>query len=65
MADEPTKATGFHEKQLMQSIHLLLLLKKLLREKGIDPKAIQGTGRAGRITKEDALQAIPCDGNQT
>jgi len=30
---------------------------KILAEKGIDPKALSGTGVAGRITKEDALLA--------
>ncbi|MFQ3340495.1 MAG: 2-oxoglutarate dehydrogenase E2 component (dihydrolipoamide succinyltransferase) [Flavobacteriaceae bacterium] len=31
--------------------------KKIISEKGIDPHTIQGTGIAGRITKEDAVQA--------
>ncbi|MCH8535537.1 MAG: 2-oxoglutarate dehydrogenase complex dihydrolipoyllysine-residue succinyltransferase [Flavobacteriaceae bacterium] len=31
--------------------------KKTLDEKGIDPKDVKGTGRDGRITKEDAVQA--------
>ncbi len=30
---------------------------KILREKGIDPAGIQGTGKDGRITKEDAEKA--------
>lgn len=30
---------------------------KILREKGIDPENINGTGKDGRITKEDALKA--------
>lgn len=30
---------------------------KILREKGIDPSSIQGTGKDGRITKEDAALA--------
>jgi 2-oxoglutarate dehydrogenase E2 component (dihydrolipoamide succinyltransferase) len=30
---------------------------KILAEKGVDPKALSGTGVAGRITKEDALLA--------
>lgn len=30
---------------------------KILREKGIDPEAIKGTGKDGRITKEDAEKA--------
>ncbi|MFO7703416.1 2-oxoglutarate dehydrogenase complex dihydrolipoyllysine-residue succinyltransferase [Psychroflexus maritimus] len=31
--------------------------KKTLDEKGINPKEVKGTGRDGRITKEDAVQA--------
>src|SRR5690606_14080816 len=30
---------------------------KILREKGIDPTSIKGTGKDGRITKEDAEKA--------
>src|SRR5690606_32636044 len=30
---------------------------KILREKGIDPATIKGTGKEGRITKEDAEKA--------
>ncbi|MGJ1268380.1 2-oxoglutarate dehydrogenase complex dihydrolipoyllysine-residue succinyltransferase [Sphingobacterium spiritivorum] len=30
---------------------------KILREKGIDPAAVKGTGKDGRITKEDAEKA--------
>ena len=38
--------------------------KKVLAEKGIDPKTIQGTGKDGRITKEDAVKAVPSMGTQ-
>jgi 2-oxoglutarate dehydrogenase E2 component (dihydrolipoamide succinyltransferase) len=38
--------------------------KKIIAEKGIDPKSIQGTGRAGRITKQDAVKAVPAMGTQ-
>ncbi|WBL22593.1 MULTISPECIES: 2-oxoglutarate dehydrogenase complex dihydrolipoyllysine-residue succinyltransferase [unclassified Zunongwangia] len=31
--------------------------KKILDEKGIDPKSVDGSGRDGRITKDDAVQA--------
>ncbi|NRA51928.1 MAG: 2-oxoglutarate dehydrogenase complex dihydrolipoyllysine-residue succinyltransferase [Phaeodactylibacter sp.] len=31
---------------------------KLLKENGIDPSAVKGTGRDGRITKEDAQKAV-------
>lgn len=30
---------------------------KILAEKGVDPAAVEGTGRGGRITKGDALEA--------
>ena len=36
--------------------------RKILAEKGMDPINIQGTGLAGRITKEDAVNAIPSMG---
>ena len=38
--------------------------KKVLAEKGMDAKAISGTGRDGRITKEDAVKAVPSMGSQ-
>ena len=36
--------------------------KKILDEKGIDVVSVQGTGRNGRITKEDAIQVVPSMG---
>ncbi len=36
--------------------------KKVLQEKGIDPKQVQGSGKDGRITKEDAVKATPSMG---
>ncbi|THD69039.1 2-oxoglutarate dehydrogenase complex dihydrolipoyllysine-residue succinyltransferase [Robertkochia marina] len=36
--------------------------KKILAEKEIDPKEIKGTGKDGRITKEDAVKAVPSMG---
>ena len=39
--------------------------KKILDEKGIDVVSIQGTGRNGRITKEDAIHAVPSMGTPT
>jgi 2-oxoglutarate dehydrogenase E2 component (dihydrolipoamide succinyltransferase) len=38
--------------------------KKVLAEKGIDANAVFGSGRDGRITKEDAVQAVPSMGTQ-
>jgi len=39
--------------------------KKILDEKGIDVVSVQGTGRNGRITKEDAVQVVPSMGTPT
>jgi 2-oxoglutarate dehydrogenase E2 component (dihydrolipoamide succinyltransferase) len=38
--------------------------RKIIAEKGIDATSIQGTGRGGRITKEDAVKAVPSMGTQ-
>jgi len=37
--------------------------KKILDEKGIDAKQVSGTGRDGRITKDDAMNAAPSMGS--
>src|SRR5690606_22020367 len=39
--------------------------KKILDEKGITPSVVSGSGRDGRITKEDAVQAVPSMGTPT
>ena len=36
--------------------------KKILDEKGIAPQSVKGTGRDGRITKHDAVDAVPSMG---
>jgi 2-oxoglutarate dehydrogenase E2 component (dihydrolipoamide succinyltransferase) len=36
--------------------------KKILAEKNIEASSIKGTGKAGRITKEDAVKAVPSMG---
>ena len=36
--------------------------KKILAEKNMDPAQVKGTGKDGRITKEDALNAVPSMG---
>ena len=36
--------------------------KKILAEKGMDTRTIKGTGKAGRITKDDAVKAVPSMG---
>ena len=36
--------------------------KKIIAEKGMDLESVMGTGRNGRITKEDAVKAVPSMG---
>lgn len=38
--------------------------KKVLAEKGIESSSVKGTGKDGRITKEDAVNAVPSFGTQ-
>ncbi len=39
--------------------------KKILDEKGISPSSVSGSGKDGRITKEDAVKATPSMGTPT
>ena len=39
--------------------------RKIITEKGLDATTISGTGRDGRITKEDAVKAVPSMGTPT
>ena len=39
--------------------------KKVLAEKGMDATSVKGTGRDGRITKEDAVKAVPSMGTSS
>jgi len=39
--------------------------KKILSEKGIEATTVVGTGKDGRITKDDAVKAVPAMGQQT
>jgi len=39
--------------------------KKVLAEKGIDASSVSGSGKDGRITKEDAVNAVPSMGTPT
>lgn len=39
--------------------------KKILDEKGIEPSSVSGSGRDGRITKDDAAKAVPSMGTPT
>jgi 2-oxoglutarate dehydrogenase E2 component (dihydrolipoamide succinyltransferase) len=37
--------------------------RKIMDEKGVEPATVAGTGRDGRITKEDAVKAVPAMGS--
>lgn len=37
--------------------------KKILAEKGMEASAVKGTGKDGRVTKEDAIKAVPSMGS--
>ncbi|MCM4169251.1 Dihydrolipoyllysine-residue succinyltransferase component of 2-oxoglutarate dehydrogenase complex [Arenibacter antarcticus] len=39
--------------------------KKILAEKEVDPASIKGTGKDGRVTKEDAIKSVPSMGTPT
>ena len=39
--------------------------KKILAEKGIEADSVSGTGKDGRVTKEDAVSAVPSMGTPT
>lgn len=39
--------------------------RKILEEKNIEPSVIVGTGKGGRITKDDAVNAVPSMGTPT
>lgn len=61
-AEEKSESTeaGSDEKEEASSYasgHPSPAAKKILDEKGIDPKAVKGSGKDGRITKDDALKA--------
>ena len=54
VADKSTYATGSASPAA----------KKILAEKNIEAVQIKGTGKDGRITKDDAVQAVPSMGSQ-
>jgi len=58
---EPAKATP--EKTSYATGTASPAAKKILDEKGIAPSAVKGTGRDGRITKDDAVKAAPSMGS--
>ena len=57
--EEVTEKIVEVQKSTYAESHASPAAKKILDEKDIDPKAIKGTGKDGRITKEDAIKASP------
>lgn len=65
VAVEPTPKTPIPEQtSIYASQTPSPAARKIIAEKGMDATAIQGTGRGGRITKEDAVKAVPSMGTQ-
>jgi 2-oxoglutarate dehydrogenase E2 component (dihydrolipoamide succinyltransferase) len=57
-AERGDNATGDANKEASYADkHPSPAAQKILNEKGVDPKGVQGTGKDGRITKEDAMNA--------
>ncbi len=56
-AEVPTVHQSEAEEFSGSSAHTSPVAAKILAEKGIDPKDVQGSGAGGRITKEDAMNA--------
>lgn len=56
-AEVPTVHQSESEEFSGTSAHTSPVAAKILAEKGIDPKNVQGSGAGGRITKEDAMNA--------
>tara|TARA_R110000868_G_scaffold13836_2_gene64300 strand:+ start:830 stop:2047 length:1218 start_codon:yes stop_codon:yes gene_type:complete len=74
VAEEPKKEEVKEEKKAPQPVQAKEsyasgaaspAAKKILAEKGIDASAVNGSGKDGRITKEDAVQAVPSMGTPT
>lgn len=56
-AGTPAQAASASGNQTYATGHTSPAAAKILKEKGIDPKDVKGTGVDGRITKEDAQKA--------
>ena len=52
-----TAATPATMSAVPDPAHLSPAVRKAVNDKGIDPASIQGTGRGGRLTKEDVVNA--------
>lgn len=61
----PSKVEKKEEKETYAKGSPSPAAKKILDEKGIEASAVSGTGRDGRITKDDAVKAVPSMGTPT
>ncbi|MGK7389574.1 MAG: 2-oxoglutarate dehydrogenase complex dihydrolipoyllysine-residue succinyltransferase [Candidatus Cyclobacteriaceae bacterium M2_1C_046] len=57
--NQPADTEKAEGEETYASGHASPAAAKILKEKGIDPKNVKGTGVDGRITKEDAEKATP------
>ena len=65
--DVVTVKNGYGRNFLIPTGHAILATssaKKVLAEKGIEASSVKGTGKDGRITKDDAVKAVPSMGTQ-
>lgn len=60
-SSDSSSATQTSDDETYASGHASPAAAKILKEKGIDPNDVKGTGRDGRITKEDAEKASKLD----
>jgi 2-oxoglutarate dehydrogenase E2 component (dihydrolipoamide succinyltransferase) len=60
----PTQAASTPANQTYATGAASPAAKKILAEKGIDAVLVNGTGRDGRVTKEDAVKAVPSMGEK-
>ncbi|HKK76728.1 MAG TPA: 2-oxoglutarate dehydrogenase complex dihydrolipoyllysine-residue succinyltransferase [Saprospiraceae bacterium] len=56
--EAPTSSSSSESKETYASGHPSPAAKKILAENDISPDAVNGTGKDGRITKEDAQKAV-------
>ncbi len=62
VADSPQAPPPADAKETYASGATSPAARKILDEKGIDPSTVKGSGRDGRITKHDAVNAVPSMG---
>ncbi len=64
-ATQPTPASQAVENKTYATGTASPAAKKILSEKGIDATLVKGSGKDGRVTKDDAIKAVPSMGTPT